>query len=133
MDLLSSRRFVRIERQTGGLEDGGCVVLSVGVGPLRMRWEARHYGYIAGRQFCDEQVRGPFRTWRHTHLFEPIGMGQSLYEDRVEYAVPGGRLTQRLVAPGLRHLLTHAFAQRHRIVHTAMSGASKTRLGGAEC
>lgn len=126
LDLLPSRRFVRIERQTGGLEDGGSVVFSVGVGPLRMRWEARHYGYVRGRQFCDEQVRGPFRTWRHTHRIESIGTGHGLYEDRVEYALPGGRLVQRLAAPLLRPVLTRAFAQRHRIVRAAMSGASQT-------
>jgi hypothetical protein len=55
--LLPSTRLVRIERQSGGVEDGACVVFSVGVGPLRMRWEARHYGYLRDRQFCDEQVR----------------------------------------------------------------------------
>lgn len=126
MDLLPSRRFVRIERQTGGLEDGSGVVFSVGVGPLRMRWEARHYGYVRGRQFCDEQLRGPFKAWRHTHRIEPIGTGQSLYEDRVEYAVPGGRLAQRLAAPVLRRMLTRAFAQRHRIVRAAMTGAAQT-------
>lgn len=124
MDLLSAHRFVRIERQTGGLEDGGCVVFSVGLGPLRMRWEARHYGYIPGRQFCDEQVRGPFRTWRHTHRIEPITAGQTLYEDRVEYAVPGGHLAQRLAVPVLQRLLTRAFAHRHRIVRAALAGAS---------
>ena len=126
LELLPSRRIVRIERQTGGLEDGGSVVFSVGVGPLRMRWEARHYGYVRGRQFCDEQVRGPFRTWRHRHRIEPLGTGQSLYEDRVEYAVRGGRLAQRLAAPVLRPVLTRAFAQRHRIVRAAMAGASRT-------
>lgn len=126
MDLLPSRRFVRIERQTGGLENGSGVVLSVGVGPLRMRWEARHYGYVRGRQFCDEQLRGPFKAWRHTHRIDPFGTGQSLYEDRVEYAVPGGRLAQRLAAPVLRRMLTRAFAQRHRIVRAAMTGAAQT-------
>lgn len=127
MDLLPSRRFVRIERQTGGLEDGGCVVFSVGVGPLRVRWEARHYGYVRGRQFCDEQVRGPFKTWRHTHRIEPIGTGRSLYEDRVEYAVPGGPLVQRMAAAVLRPVLRRAFAQRHRIVRAAMSGLREPR------
>jgi hypothetical protein len=122
--LLPSSRLVRIERQSGGVEDGACVVFSVGVGRLRMRWEARHYGYLRDRQFCDEQVRGPFRSWRHRHRFEPIGTEQSLYEDRVEYAVPGGRLAQRLAAPVLRFLLTRAFARRHRIVRAAVAPSS---------
>ena len=59
------------------------------------------------------------------HRMESIGTGQILYEDRVEYAVPGGRLAQRLAAPVLRPLLTRALAQRHRVVCAAMSGASQ--------
>ena len=58
---------------TGGLRDDGRVTFSIGVGPLRMWWEARHYGYVRGKQFCDEQVRGPFKIWRHTHRIEAIG------------------------------------------------------------
>ena len=74
MELLSSRRFVRIERQTGGLENGGCVVFSVGVGPLRLRWEARHYGYVRGtavlrrtgaRAVQDLAAYAPDRADRH--------------------------------------------------------------------
>ena len=121
LDLIPSRRLVRIERRTGGLENGGTIVFSVGLGPVRVRWRARHYGYIRGRQFCDEQVSGPFKLWRHTHRIEPIGTAQSLYEDRVEYAVPGGRLAQRLTEPVLRRLLARAFAQRHHIVRAAMT------------
>ena len=62
-----------------------------------------------------------FRSWRHTHRFEPIATEQSLYEDRVEYAVPGGRLAQLLAAPVLRSLLTRTFARRHRIVRAAVA------------
>ncbi len=123
LDLIPSRRLVRIESRTGGLENGGTIVFSIGLGPVRVRWRARHYGYIRGRQFCDEQVSGPFKLWRHTHRIEPVGTAQSLYEDRVEYAVPGGRLAQRLTEPFLRRLLARAFAQRHQIVRAAMTPA----------
>jgi ligand-binding SRPBCC domain-containing protein len=119
--LIPSRRFVRIESQTGGLRDGGRVTLSIGVGPLRLRWEARHFGYIRGTQFCDEQVRGPFKIWRHMHRIEPIGIQQSLYEDRVEYSVRGGPLVRRLAHPVLQRLLVGVFAHRHRVVRAAMS------------
>ena len=83
---LKPARLVRIEQQAGGIRDGGRVTVSIGVGSLRLRWVLRHYGYIAGRRFCDEQVRGPFAVWRHTHLFEPIGSSQTLYQDRIEFA-----------------------------------------------
>jgi uncharacterized protein YbjT (DUF2867 family)/ligand-binding SRPBCC domain-containing protein len=128
LDLIPSRRWIRIEERTGGLRDGGRVTFSFGVGPLRVRWEARHYGYVRGTQFCDEQIRGPFKIWRHTHRVEPIGAERSLYEDRIEYAVHGGPLTQRLAHPVLRRLLTRAFALRHRIVRASFAHPSTVNV-----
>lgn len=128
LDLMPSRRFVRIERQAGGLQDGGCVEFSIGIGPLRVRWEARHYGYIFGERFCDEQIRGPFRIWRHTHQFVPVGTEQTFYEDRVEYVVRGGRLVASLADPVVRHLLARVFARRHRIVRAAVADARDAAL-----
>ncbi len=118
LKLTPLRRWMRIEKQEGGLRDGARITFSFGVGPLRVRWEARHYGYVEGTQFCDEQVRGPFRVWRHCHRVVPVGVGESLYVDRVEYAVPGGPLARGLVRPLLRRL----FAWRHQIVHRAFAG-----------
>ena len=128
LDLLPSRRFVRIERRTGGLRDGGGVAFSIGIGPLRMPWEARHYGYVVGERFCDEQIRGPFRIWRHTHRFVAMGTEQTLYEDRVEYAVRGGRLVARLADPVVRYLLARMFARRHQIVRAACADARDAAL-----
>jgi uncharacterized protein len=118
LELSPHRRWARIENRTGGLCDGGRVTFSIGAGPLRIFWEARHYGYIPGRQFCDEQVRGPFKIWRHTHRFEAIGPKQTLYEDRVEFAMPGGRLAHQMLAPPVKRLLASLFEWRHSIVRS---------------
>ncbi|HSL21039.1 MAG TPA: DUF2867 domain-containing protein, partial [Vicinamibacterales bacterium] len=110
---LTPAALVRIEEQEGGIRDGGRVTLSVGIGPARVRWVMRHHGYISGRRFCDEQVRGPFAVWRHVHLFEPMGPSQTLYEDRVEFAASGRGFSNRFAAALLRSVLTLAFAHRH--------------------
>jgi uncharacterized protein YbjT (DUF2867 family)/ligand-binding SRPBCC domain-containing protein len=119
---LAPRWLVTLERRTGDLRDGR-VTLKVGIWPLRVTWEARHFGYVAGRQFCDEQTSGPFALWRHTHRTEAIDTSSTLYEDRVEYAVRGGRLANRIAAWLLRPLLAAAFAQRHRIVRAGVTQA----------
>jgi len=46
-------------------------------------------------RFVDEQVRGPFRLWRHEHRFTEVD-GMTCCEDRVEYAALGGRLIEAL-------------------------------------
>ena len=116
IERLLPARLVRIEHRSGGIRDGGRVVLSIGVGSLRFRWEARHFGYVKGEQFCDEQVRGPFALWRHTHRVEAIGAWQTLYEDRVEFALPGGNAINALAGRILQPLLRSAFARRHAVV-----------------
>lgn len=122
---LTPQALVRIEEKEGGIRDGGRLTLSIGVGPLRFRWGVRHYGYVAGRRFCDEQVSGPFALWRHAHLFEPIGASQTLYEDRIEFAVSRCGALNRVVAALLQPVLTLAFAQRHRVVRASVGGARR--------
>ena len=122
---LTPRALVRIEEQEGGIRNGGRVTLSIGVGPVRFRWGVRHYGYVAGRRFCDEQVRGPFAFWRHAHLFEPIGPSQTLHQDRIEFAVFCRSVPNRFAAAVLRPVLTFAFARRHRIVRASVGRARR--------
>lgn len=121
LDLVPFRRWVRIEDQRGGLHDGGTVTIAMGLGRLRLRWRARHFGFIQDEQFCDELVDGPFAIWRHTHRVEAMGQNQSVYEDRVECLLPGGAFFNRLAAPILRRFLTRMFERRHQVVRNAMS------------
>jgi len=117
---LTPAGLVRITKQEGGIRDGGRVTLSIGVGPARVRCVVRHHGYLKGRRFCDEQVHGPFAVWRHAHLFEPISRSQTVYEDRIEFAVFRHRALDRVAAAVLRPLLALAFARRHRIVQASL-------------
>jgi len=120
---LTPAALVRIEQQEGGIRDNGQVTVRIGLGRTRVRWSMRHYGYIDGRRFCDEQVAGPFNVWRHVHLFESLGPSQTLYEDRIDFAVSRGRALNVFAAAVLRPLLRIAFAQRHRIVRCAVGNA----------
>jgi apolipoprotein D and lipocalin family protein len=127
---LTPPALARIEEQEGGIRDGGRVTLSIGIGPARVRWVMRHYGYVAGWRFCDEQARGPFAVWRHTHLFDPIGPSQTLYQDRIEFAVSRRGALSRFAAVLFRPVLTLAFAHRHRIVRASVGARHPRVLSG---
>jgi ligand-binding SRPBCC domain-containing protein len=58
---------------------------------VRVRMTSRIVAFERPRSFTDEMQRGPFRRWRHTHLFEPRE-GGTLMRDRVEFASPLGPL-----------------------------------------
>lgn len=129
--LLPPGGLIRIDGRTGGVRDGDSVALSLGLGPLRVRWLARHYGYVPDREFSDEQLRGPFKLWRHTHRVAPLGPAHCLYEDHLEYAVHGGALVQRVMRPVLRTLLARSFARRHQILRRIFADARDSRLRAA--
>ena len=65
-------------------------------------WTARHLGrrwsltsrivtFDRPRLFIDEQVSGPFRSFRHVHSFEPAA-GGTLVVDEWEHSTPLGPL-----------------------------------------
>lgn len=58
-------------------------------------WRTKITAWNPPEIFCDEQLHGPYRLWRHWHAFEPKD-GGTLCRDRVEYAVPGGALVNWL-------------------------------------
>ncbi len=66
---------------------------------LPVRWRTRICEWQPPHRFVDEQLRGPYKRWRHEHTFEQID-GVTLCRDTVEYAVPGGPL-----APLIHRLL----------------------------
>lgn len=73
-----------------------------------LRWQTEITCWEPGQCFVDEQRRGPYRFWRHTHTFSDLD-GGTLCRDQVEYAVPGGRLVNWLL---VRRDIEQIFAYR---------------------
>ncbi len=88
--------------------------LPVGWRTLISRWEPPTC-------FVDEQLKGPYRVWVHTHRFEPDGEG-TLIHDEVRYELPFG-LAGRAVLPLVRRQLDRIFDQR-RVATAALLSAA---------
>jgi ligand-binding SRPBCC domain-containing protein len=66
------------------------------------------------REFVDEQRRGPFRYWRHRHLFEEVEGGTRLTDD-VEYELPTALPFRLLGAEAMTRLMANLFARRQEL------------------
>ena len=110
-----------------GIRDGDEAEIRLGLGPLTLRWSARHTDYVPGRQFVDVQQHGPFARWRHAHRALPDGPAHSILSDHVDFALPGGPLAQVLGRKKAMREMARLFAYRHRV--TGQDLAAHARAG----
>lgn len=115
---------VTVEQAPVSLADGALAVLVLRVGPFKLRWVARHRDFIdrgeQGGEFTDEQVSGPFASWVHRHAVRATGSTSCVLEDRIEYAVPLGRLGEALAGWHVRKKLARMFHYRHAATAAAL-------------
>lgn len=129
----------KVAARSGGIRDGARVSLDVPVGPVAMRWEMEHMGYVAGREFRDVQRSGPFAKWEHVHRMEPVSAETSVLDDRIEYALPvppfgamvAGHFTREKLERLMRwrHALTRLDLERH--ARYASRGTRSVAVTGA--
>lgn len=85
---------------------------------LPLRWVSRITDWREPGYFAYEQQRGPYRYFRHEHLFDAVEGGTEVV-DRVFFRAPGGPLADRWIAgPDLRRI----FAYREGRVRLLTSG-----------
>lgn len=88
---------------------------SIRLAGLRTGWTSVITEFDAPHRFVDEQLRGPYRLWRHRHTFEAVE-GGTLVRDEVEYALPLGWLGRLAHPVFVRSQLRKIFAYRRAVV-----------------
>lgn len=68
---------------------GTLIDYSIKLNGIPFNWKTEICKWEPPYCFVDQQVKGPYVRWHHTHLFEDIGNGQTQMTDRVEYLSPG--------------------------------------------
>jgi len=77
------------------LKPGALIDYKLRVRFLPIRWTTEIVAFDPPHSFIDNQAKGPYKRWYHTHTFEEED-GGTLCRDHVEYAVPGGALAHWL-------------------------------------
>lgn len=84
-------------------------------------WRTRICGWDPPRAFADEQLRGPYALWHHTHAFEAAPAGGTVMTDRVRFRLPLGLLGAPAL-PLVRLQLRRIFAYRARAIRELLPG-----------
>jgi ligand-binding SRPBCC domain-containing protein len=85
---------------------------------VQLRWKSRILRWQPPSGFVDEQVRGPYRLWEHTHDFRDEG-DETIIEDVVLYGLPLWPLGE-IAHPVVRIQLGRIFRFRQRAVRRAL-------------
>lgn len=86
-----------------------------------VRWKTRITAWEPGVRFVDEQERGPYAVWIHTHTFEALSERQTRIHDRVDYRErfgPFGRVAHGLF---VKRTLDRIFDYRRDVVARLLS------------
>jgi ligand-binding SRPBCC domain-containing protein len=104
--------FIQVVRDGRTSLIEGEIEFNLWIGPLPLRWLARHEPGPIDTSFADRMVRGPMAAWRHEHIFEPVQQG-TLLVDRIAFEHRPGLagLFTRLLFDGLP--LRVLFMYRH--------------------
>jgi ligand-binding SRPBCC domain-containing protein len=97
------------------MRQGAVIDYRIGLGGVPTRWRSIISTHEPPERFVDEQLRGPYDYWHHTHEFERTPEG-TLLRDRVVYAPPLGILGRLAHAILIRRQLERIFTHRHQVI-----------------
>ena len=104
--------------------------------PVRIPWEAEISEFVWNDHFCDTQLRGPFKYWKHCHHIRPEFRTASpgadprpgcLLTDHVTYELPLGPLGDLANLLFARFQLKSTFDYRHRRTAALLPLAAASR------
>ncbi len=128
---------VRVLESEGTVFPGDWKTLRLGRGPMGITWTLVHGAADIPTGFIDEQLEGPFASWRHQHRFVPAGASSATLEDIVTYRLPLGDIGHGVAGDIVARQLERLFQYRHQqtrddlLRHKAVKEPLRMAVSGA--
>ena len=80
-----------------------------------VHWRTLITKYNPPYKFVDEQIKGPYLFWHHTHTFKAVNGGSEI-KDKVRYSIPMGYLGQFIHKIWIKKDLEKIFEYRKAVI-----------------
>lgn len=114
--------FRIVAKSTPDISEGTLIDYKLKIKGMPVRWRTRIENWDPPHKFVDTQLRGPYKTWHHTHRFEQLGQG-TLMTDIVRYrmhAWPFGDFA----LPMVKNDVYSIFKYRRQVIEKILSSKS---------
>jgi uncharacterized protein (TIGR01777 family) len=108
--------FKILSQSTDEMEKGTLVDYQIKIHGIPIHWQTLIKEWEPGSKFVDTQLKGPYKSWHHTHRFIPM-KGGTLLSDRVLYRLPLGILGGIAAGPMVKKDVKKIFDYRQKVIN----------------
>ncbi|MBL0955288.1 MAG: hypothetical protein IBJ01_11020 [Leptospira sp.] len=110
--LMKTNRGIRVIQKPGSIKVGETAILKVPIFPfIYTEWIAKHTKYEKNSLFQDNQEKGPFLKFLHTHRFIKVNENESILSDEIEIDFYLWPISRFFIYP----MLYFMFKKRHNL------------------
>lgn len=107
--------FKILKTSTADIQKGTLIDYQLKLHGIPFKWKTHIKDFQQNKMFIDEQIKGPYKKWIHTHSFKEKD-GGTLIEDHVVYKIPLGGLGKLLLGKYIKSDLEKIFSYREKII-----------------
>ena len=101
-----------LEMKEGQLIDYSLTIMYI----VKLHWRTLITYYDKPYKFIDQQIKGPYSLWHHTHIFEEKD-GGTLIKDDLVYSISFGIIGQFVHAVYIKYDIQNIFKYRYKILN----------------
>jgi len=101
---------------TPQIQKGTEIVYQLKIHGVPVTWKTDIAYWNPPYEFVDNQRKGPYSLWNHTHSFSKLANG-TLMRDRVIYKIPLGFLSELTVKSWVENDVQKIFKFRREVIH----------------